>query len=484
MNKLLVSLLIVFALVLGACAPQSTPTPQATEPPAPTQAPEPTATPEPAEAPKDIVDIAIEDGRFTTLVAAVEAAGLVETLKGEGPFTVFAPTDDAFNKLPEGTIEALLADIPALTDILLYHVVPGKVMAADVVMLDGEMADTALEGAQIAIKVDGDKIMLNEDVMVIITDVEASNGVIHVVDAVLLPPADEMAEDMAGEMMDIVDTAVADGRFTTLATALEAAGLVETLKGEGPFTVFAPTDDAFNKLPEGTIPALLEDIPALTDILLYHVVPGKVMAADVVKLDGEMADTALEGAQIAIKVDGDKVMLNEDVMVIITDVEASNGVIHVVDTVLLPPTDEMAGEMMDIVDTAVADGRFTTLVTALEAAGLVETLKGEGPFTVFAPTDEAFDKLPEGTIPALLEDIPALTDILLYHVVPGKVMAADVVMLDGEMADTALEGAQIAITVDGDKVMLNGDVMVIITDIETTNGVIHVIDAVLLPPSD
>jgi len=107
-NKLVLSMMVVFALILGACAPQSTPMPATTEPPAPTQPPVPTATPVPTEAPKTIVDIAVEDGRFTTLVAALQAADLVETLSGEGPFTVFAPTDDAFAKLPAGTIDALL----------------------------------------------------------------------------------------------------------------------------------------------------------------------------------------------------------------------------------------------------------------------------------------------------------------------------------------------------------------------------------------
>jgi transforming growth factor-beta-induced protein len=135
---------------------------------------------------KDIVDIAVEDGRFNTLVAAVQAADLVDTLKSEGPFTVFAPTDDAFAKLPEGTIEALLADIPALTDILLYHVVSGKVMAADVVTLSS--ADTVL-GKPVAIKVEDGNVFIN-DAQVIITDVEATNGVIHVIDTVILPPAD------------------------------------------------------------------------------------------------------------------------------------------------------------------------------------------------------------------------------------------------------------------------------------------------------
>ena len=132
---------------------------------------------------KDIVDIAVEDGRFTTLVTAVQAAGLVDTLKGEGPYTVFAPTDDAFNKLPAGTVEGLLDDIPTLTNILLYHVVPGKVMAADVVNLSS--ADTAL-GQPVTISVMGEKVMIN-DAQVIITDIEASNGVIHVIDSVIIP---------------------------------------------------------------------------------------------------------------------------------------------------------------------------------------------------------------------------------------------------------------------------------------------------------
>lgn len=318
----LLSVVLTASMILAACAPAA-PAPIAEPLPEPTAVP--TEVPAPVEMPKTIVDIAVEDGRFTTLVAAVQAAGLVETLSGEGPFTVFAPTDDAFAKLPEGTVEALLADIPALTDILLYHVVPGKVMAADVVGL--ESADTVL-GKPVSIKVDMGNVYINE-AQVIITDIEASNGVIHVIDAVLLPPAEEAMMEK-----DIVDTAIADGRFTTLAAALTAAELVETLKGEGPFTVFAPTDDAFAKLPAGTVEALLADIPALTDILLYHVVSGEVLAETVVTLTS--ADTVL-GKPVSIKVMDGKVYLNDTVEVIITDVKASNGVIHVIDAVLLPP---------------------------------------------------------------------------------------------------------------------------------------------------
>ena len=450
-----VSILVVLALVLAACAPAATPEPT----PEPTMAP----TEEPTEEPQTIVDIAVADGRFETLVAALQAADLAETLSGEGPFTVFAPTDDAFAKLPEGTVESLLEDIPALTDILLYHVVSGEVMAEDVVNL--EEAETLL-GENVSIRVEDGNVYIN-DAMVIITDIMASNGVIHVIDSVLLPPQEETEEPMGS----IVDIAVADGRFETLVAALQAADLAETLAGEGPFTVFAPTDDAFAKLPEGTVEALLEDIPALTDILLYHVVSGEVLAEDVVNL--EEAETLL-GQNVDIRVEDGNVYINE-AMVIITDIMADNGVIHVIDSVLLPP--ESQGSIVDI---AVEDGRFETLVAALQAADLAETLAGEGPFTVFAPTDDAFAKLPEGTVEALLEDIPALTDILLYHVVSGEVLAEDVVNL--EEAETLL-GENVSIRVEDGNVYIN-DAMVIITDIMADNGVIHVIDSVLLPPEN
>jgi len=133
----------------------------------------------------------------------------------------------------------------------------------------------------------------------------------------------------------------------------------------------------------------------------------------------------------------------------------------------------------DIIEIASADGRFTTLVTAINAAGLVETLKGEGPFTVFAPTDSAFAKLPPGTVESLLQDVPALKDLLLYHVVPGKVMAADVANL--KMAATAL-GDSVSVMVMPDGTVMIGDATVVIADIPAKNGVIHVIDKVLLPP--
>jgi transforming growth factor-beta-induced protein len=164
-------ILILFAIVVAACGSDPTPTPS------------PAAAPPPEPAVGTIVDVAIADGRFETLVAAVVAADLAGTLSGEGPFTVFAPTDDAFAALPEGTVEGLLADVPALTDVLLYHVVSGAVLAADVVGLDSM---TTLQGSDVAIEVRGGNVFGNE-AQFVITDIETSNGVIHVIDAVLLP---------------------------------------------------------------------------------------------------------------------------------------------------------------------------------------------------------------------------------------------------------------------------------------------------------
>jgi len=278
----------------------------------------------------------------------------------------------------------------------------------------------------------------------------------------------------AAKETDIVDTAVSAGSFKTLVAAVKAAGLVETLKGKGPFTVFAPTDEAFAKLPEGTVANLLkpENKDQLVAVLTYHVVAGKVMAADVVKL--KSAKT-VQGQEVAIKVTDGKVTVDA-ANVVKTDIACSNGVIHVIDSVILPKAE--TPEALDIVDTAVKAGSFKTLVAAVQAAGLVETLKGKGPFTVFAPTDEAFARLPEGTVESLLkpENKDKLVAILTYHVVPGKLKAADVLA----SADLkTVNGKSAKITSEGGARIAGAGIVA--TDIECANGVIHVIDSVILP---
>jgi len=316
--------ILLWALLAGLIAACGGAADSADTTTATTVAPATTSTAAPQQEEADIVGVATEAGSFSTLLTAVEAAGLVETLQGDGPFTVFAPTDEAFAALPEGTLDSLLADTEALSQVLLYHVVEGEVMASDVVELDSA---TTIQGEDIAITVEGDSVRVNE-ANVVSTDIAASNGVIHVIDQVILPPS--MSE--AAAMGDIVETAQAAGGFTTLLTAVETAGLVETLKGEGPFTVFAPTDEAFEALDEDTLNSLLADPEALSQVLLYHVVPGQVTADQVVELDS--AET-VEGGSVAIRVEDGQVFIN-DAQVIVTDVLTSNGVIHVIDKVIVP----------------------------------------------------------------------------------------------------------------------------------------------------
>ena len=289
---------------------------------------------------RTIVDNASAAPNLTTLVAAVKAADLVTTLSGTGPFTVFAPTNDAFAKLPAGTVETLVKpeNKATLTKILTYHVVSGKYTATD--LKDGMML-TTVQGEKLMVTKKDGKTMVG-GVTISTADVMQSNGVVHVIDSILTPPSN-MVSTVGGSMMygnkDIIDNVVNAPNLATLVAAVKAAGLVETLKGAGPFTVFGPDNDAFAKLPAGTVENLIkpENKAALTKILTYHVVSGRYVAADF--KDGMMLKT-VQGQNLTVKVSAGKVMLMDSKGGLSTvtqaDVMQSNGVAHVVDTVLMP----------------------------------------------------------------------------------------------------------------------------------------------------
>lgn len=271
---------------------------------------------------------------------------------------------------------------------------------------------------------------------------------------------------------NIVETAVEAGKFKTLAAALKAADLIDAVNGKGPFTVFAPSDEAFAKLPKGTVETLLkpENKDKLKAILTYHVVPGKVMAKDVVKVTGAKS---LNGQRIDVKVDGSKVMV-DGANVVATDVACTNGVIHIIDSVILPADENIPA-------VATKAGKFKTLLAAAKAAGLVDALSGDKALTVFAPTDEAFAKLPKGTVEDLLkpENKDKLAAILTYHVVEGRVYSEDA--LAAKAAKT-LQGGSVKISVK-DGVAYVNDAKILATDVDASNGVIHIIDSVILPPA-
>jgi uncharacterized surface protein with fasciclin (FAS1) repeats len=272
---------------------------------------------------KTIVQLAIESGQFKTLVAAVKAAGLADTLSGKGPFTLFAPTDEAFAKLGKETIADLLKpeNKAKLTSVLTYHVVGGLLPAEKVL---AQTSLQTLQGSAVAIASDK-KGATVAGARIVKTDIMGSNGVIHVIDSVILPPAAD----------DIVATAKKAGAFGTLLKAAVAAGLADTLAKDGPFTVFAPTDEAFAQLDQATLAGLLqpENKDQLAAILKYHVVSGKVMAEQASKLDEAKT---LQGGALPLKVMDGKLHVGS-ATVVQADVVASNGVIHVIDSVLLPP---------------------------------------------------------------------------------------------------------------------------------------------------
>ncbi|MBK6621652.1 MAG: fasciclin domain-containing protein [Saprospirales bacterium] len=286
---------------------------------------------------------------------------------------------------------------------------------------------------------------------------------------------DEMV-DPDPEPMSIAEIAAGDDQFSTLVAALERVNLVSVLDGAGNFTVFAPTNTAFQAL--GVDLSTISDAD-LTEILLYHVLGGKVASTDL-QVGQTYATTAAEtgpgNKQLSILIEknaGGVVTVNGSSKVTTADVEATNGVIHIVDGVLLP---------LDVVGHAAANSNFTELVGALGAANgnLVSTLQGEGPWTVFAPLNSAFEAI-SGVVAGLNAD--QLASVLTYHVVAGaNVVAGD--LTDGMMV-TTVQGEDFTVNIDGANVTItdaNGGVStVVLTDVQATNGVIHVLNAVIIP---
>jgi uncharacterized surface protein with fasciclin (FAS1) repeats len=428
----------------------------------------------PHPATSNIVQTAQANAQFSILVEAVTAADLGTTLSGTGPFTVFAPTNDAFAKLLTElniTKAALLANKPLLTSVLTYHVLPSQVLKAAV---PAGQAIKTVQGGIFKVDAKGTGLVItdgrNRTSNITATDILTSNGVIHSIDTVLLP-ADK----------NIVQTAVASApEFSILVEAVTAADLGATLSGTGPFTVFAPTNAAFAKLLTElniTKAALLANKPLLTSVLTYHVLPSQVLKAavpaglpittvqgDIFKVDAKTAGLVITDGR------------NRTSNITATDILTSNGVIHSIDTVLLPAD-------KNIVQTAVSLApEFSILVEAVTAANLGGTLSGTGPFTVFAPTNAAFAAaLTElGLTKAqLLANVPLLTKVLTYHVVPARVLkaavpvAAPITTVQGE---TFTVSAAFAITDKRARVA-----NITSTDVLASNGVIHVIDKVILP---
>jgi PKD repeat protein len=451
---------------------------------------------------RSIYETAAADGNFTTLVAALDLTGLNMPLNETGTYTVFAPTDDAFDALPEGVLAALTNDTAALTDLLSYHVADGEFMAADLANLT-ELETLLGENVTITSDAANGTLMI-DNATVTIADIECTNGVIHAIDAVLIPPEKQPVDFMADPTEGPAPLAVQFSDLSTVenitawawdfgagnATSTEQDP-VYVYETEGVYTVSLTVTDAMNV-------SYTEEKTDYITVANETTAGAANFTADVtsgdVPLTVQFNDTStVENVSSWFWDFGNGFMsvnqnplftYHEDgtytVTLTVTDAantsytEVKEGFITV--GAAAPPEPALS-----IYETAAAEGNFTTLVAALDLTGLNTTFNETGAYTVFAPTDDAFDALPEGVLAGLINDTAALADVLSYHAADGEYMAADLANL------TELEtllGENVTITSDA----ANGTLMVdnatvIIADIECTNGVIHAIDEVLLPPA-
>ena len=425
----------------------------------------------------DIASLAQNTGDLTSLAAALDKfPDLVTTLSGSGNFTVFAPTDAAFDALLAAIGQTSIDDVPeeVLRDILEYHVITSAALLSTD-LNDGQMAAT-LNGANITVTINNGVFINQAEVTT--ADVEASNGVIHIIDAVLVPQ----------EILDVVGTIVAPAffnkDFSTLIAAVNAADedILSVLLGNGPsdngITLFAPTNAAFEAAGITTLP----DAATLSAVLKYHVLDGTVGSGD---LPSGSADISTLGGDFYLSNVSSGVFINGSTQVVITDITGSNGVVHVIDRTLIPPSQNIA-EI--VAASASADpAEFSFLLAALERAELTDTFTGDGPFTVFAPTDAAFQAAGFPDIASIESADPnTLAGILTHHVVKANVRVFSTDLTDGLMV-TMLNDQDVTIDLDLLTVQdasgsdpaagLVADQL----NILATNGVIHVIDKVLIP---
>jgi len=421
----------------------------------------------------------------------LKAGNLVTALEAKGPFTVFAPSNEAFDKLPAGELKKLLepANLKVLDAVLEYHVVAGAAVHSK--DLKPENKFKTLEGQDLLVEVRDEHVYINRESKVTAADNDATNGVVHIVDHVLIPPKKPTPPTPPAPgpaTKNIVELAEGDKDLSTLVTALTAGKLVTALEGKGPFTVFAPSNEAFDKLPAGELKKLLDpaNIKLLDSILEYHVVEGAAVHSKDLKPENKFK--TLEGQELLVESRDGHVYINRKARVTAADNDATNGVVHIIDNVLVPPkkptppTPPAPGPAgKNIVELAEGDKDLSTLVTALKAGKLVTALEGKGPFTVFAPSNEAFAKVPKEELEKLLDpkNIKLLDAVLEYHVVEGAAVHSK--DLKPENRFKTLEGSELLVESRDGGVYINREAKVTAADNDASNGVVHIIDHVLVP---
>lgn len=467
------AMLVASILTLSACAEEG---------PAPIDKNAPDVSTSGANRPiVSIFDTAVATETFTTLITALQTTGLDTDFADESKtFTVFVPTDSAFEALGTDAINDLLADPEALRNLLQYHFVADQVIGlADATGAESEIL-TMANGDNTALTYDGDSFWINSS-KVIVTDVIATNGIIHVVDTVLTPPEDEPSP------MNVVEAIAANGAFTVFHEALVSTGLADTLSNtDDTFTVFAPTDEAFAKIPDEIKNALLADTQRLDNMLRYHVIGGEAVdTTTAISLSGQQKGTS-NGANVAMYLINGKLNINE-ATVINSDLWASNGVIHALDSVLTPPAhlvdvpDAHHVAVSSILDIARNTPDYSIFASAVEVANLDGALGSPiDLYTVFLPTNAAFKALDGATRDHLFSNPMAMRNVVLRHMLPGRVLDSTVAIERIGFNLQSGNGDYMVITQQADSLWVE-DAKIRTADITTVNGIIHTIDKVLLP---
>ena len=425
----------------------------------------------------NVVELAQSNENLSSLEAAlVKFPDLITTLSGNGKYTVFAPTDDAFENLLDAIGQSSLDDIPedVLRDILEYHVVSGSTLSTQ--LSSGEVETVGGENIEVSTT---SGVMLNGSANVTMADVRASNGVVHVIDEVLIPPS---IQPIVGT---IVAPAYFNKNFTTLVAAVKAASpeILTALLSDGDKTLFAPTNDAFAAAGITTLP----DQATLNAVLKYHVIGSKITSSAIAA--GSSSAETLNGKLYLSKGEAG-VFINGNSKVTAVDIMATNGIVHVIDRTLIPPSETIA-QIATRLSTA-NPAQFTQLVAALartqgqEDDLLAAASSGSSNLTVFAPTDAAFEALYTALEVDNVNEIPlpTLIAVLKHHIVSGRVFSSD--LSSGSVA--TLNG-NVAVNVGANPPTVTGSsggnnvakLQTSLLNIHATNGVIHVIDKVLLP---
>ncbi|HKL09521.1 MAG TPA: fasciclin domain-containing protein [Bacteroidales bacterium] len=423
----------------------------------------------------DIVALATSSSDLSTLVTAISTADLTSVLQGDGPFTVFAPTNDAFDNLEEGVLQTLLDNPDVLAEVLQYHVVSGQVMSTD---LSNGNVETLLSGKSINVSIADGVVTLNSSAIVTDADIEASNGVVHIIDEVLLPEGFELPKD------DIVTIASETPSLSILVDALTMfPNLVDALSSDGNYTVFAPTNDAFTALLGVIGQSSLDDVPenVIERLLKYHVISSAaLMSGDLT--DGQMAATLLsDDDEITVGINGSDVTIN-GANVTTANVEASNGIIHIVDAVLVPSLE--LSIVNTIVEPAYFNKDFSILTEAVVTADLLNTLiDSEANYTLFAPNNDAFEAAGITSLDGLTAN--DLVPVLTYHVLGSEVFG-DGLPATGSAIPSL--GGDLYLSINGNGVFLNGLTRVTAATLsgeplDYDNGVVHLIDRTLVPAS-